>query len=73
MTSAAHQAQPVVHSLQVIDHGPLILALLPTPGAVGYATEVFRSCIPISPITFRDSEGGTAQKNLRPLGKALRA
>ena len=40
MTCVAHQAQPVVHSLQVIDHSPLILALLPTPGAVGYATEV---------------------------------
>ena len=35
----AHQAQPVVHCLQVVDHCPLILALLPTPGAVGYTTE----------------------------------
>ena len=40
MTSVAHQAQPVVHSLQVIDHGSLVLALIPAPGSVGYATEV---------------------------------
>ena len=26
-------------------------------------------CIPTSPITLGDSEGGTAQRNLRPLGK----
>ena len=31
------------------------------------------SCIPTSPITFGDSEGGTTWRNLRPLGKNLRA
>ena len=40
MALVAHQAQPVVHCLQVVDHCPLILVLLPTPEAVGYAAEV---------------------------------
>ena len=39
VTFVAHQAQPVVHCLQVIDYGPFILALLPTPGIVGDAAE----------------------------------
>ena len=40
MTPVAHQAYPVVHGSQVIDHGALVLALLSAPMAVGYATEV---------------------------------
>ena len=42
MALVAYQAQPVVDCLQVVDHCPLILALLPTPGAVGYAAEVVK-------------------------------
>ena len=39
VTFVAHQAEPVVHCLQVVNNCPLILALLPTPGAVGQAIE----------------------------------
>ena len=36
----AHQAKPIVHCPEVVDDCPLILALLPTPGAVGHAIEM---------------------------------
>ena len=60
----------------MINHGPLILALLSTPRAVGYATEWQRAsglCIPTSPITLGDLEVGTTWRNFRPLGKDFRA
>ena len=54
MTSVAHQTQPVVHSPQVIDHGSIILALLPTPGAVGYATEMAEGIWAVYPYQSHD-------------------
>ena len=76
MTFVAYQAQPVVHHLQVVDHCPLVLALLPTPGAVAYAAEAAKGVQVMyshQSHTLWDSEGGTTQRNLRPLGKDLRA
>ena len=40
-----HQAQPVVCSLQVVDHHPFILALFPTPGAVGEAGKMLEGML----------------------------
>ena len=39
MAFLAHQTQPVVHCLQVVDHCSLILVLLPMLGTVDYTTE----------------------------------
>ena len=38
-TFVTQQAEPVVHYPKVVDDCPLILSLLPTPGAVSYAIE----------------------------------
>ena len=67
-----HQAYLVVCSPQVVDHCPFILALFPTPGAVGEAgkmPEASGSWIPTSPKTLGDSEVGTALRNFKPLGR----
>ena len=73
-TFLTHEAQLVVHCLQVVDNGDFVLTLLPTPGAVGQPVEV-AECIQImytcQPITFGDSDGDTALKNFRPFGKIL--
>ena len=34
-TAGAHEAQVLMHWLQMVYHGPFILPLLPTPGAEG--------------------------------------
>ena len=39
LTFSAHQVESVVHHPKVVDGGPLILSLLPTPGAVGHTIE----------------------------------
>ena len=70
-----HQAEPVVHCLQVVNNCSLILALLPTPGAVGQAIEVAKGIWVMyahQSHNFGDFDGGTAQRNLRPFGKDLR-
>ena len=70
----AHKTQPIMYHPELVDHCALILALLPTPGTVGHTVEVVYvsgSCMPIKPITFGDSDGETALRNFRPLGKVL--
>ena len=42
VTFVTHQTEPVVHCSKVVDNCPLILALLPTPGAVSHAIEVVK-------------------------------
>ena len=56
-----------MHHLQMVNNCPLILALLPTPGAVGQAIEVAKgTCVMYAHQShnFGDSDGGTGTEEL---------
>ena len=70
-----NEAQLVVSGSQEVDHGALVCPTLLCQGQ--WVTPLkwqsaSRSCMSISPITFRDSDGDTALRNFRPFGRALR-
>ena len=74
VTFFAHQAKPIMHCPEVVDDCPLILAPFLHQGQWVMPLKwhsVSGSCMPISPITFGDSNGGTVLRNFRPFGKAL--
>ena len=71
MKPVAHQAWPVVCSLEVLDHSPLILALHSAPRAVGYATELAKGIRVMYPHQFHDLgrfQRGYHMKKLQTFG-----
>ena len=71
-----HEAEPIVHCLEVIDNCTLILALLPAPRVVGHPIEVAQ-CVRVmyahQAHNLRGLQWGTALRNFRPFGKVLSA